>query len=102
MLKRIIAITFLSLSFSLSAFAQTGPVDYEYDALGRLERTTYTANGSVIEYTYDENGNRTEVLIQRPGEVAVEPATEGEPGGDVDLIIVPNGTGGYNIIVIER
>lgn len=86
-----------------TAQAQTGAVEYEYDALGRLDRVIYTEDNSVIEYTYDENGNRTEVLIQRAGETSVEPEVEGGDGASTDspqIIVVPNGSGGYSIIAV--
>jgi YD repeat-containing protein len=37
------------------AFAET--ISYEYDAMGRLTKTTY-GNGTVVTYSYDTVGNR--------------------------------------------
>jgi YD repeat-containing protein len=38
----------------------TTQLTYTYDDLGRLETVTYD-DGSVVEYDYDETGNRTAV-----------------------------------------
>ena len=88
------------LAAPMFSAAQAGSIDYDYDDLGRLERATYTDDGSIIEYSYDENGNRTEVLIQRPGETAVVPELETDESISTNwrLIITPNGNGGYTIL----
>jgi YD repeat-containing protein len=60
-------------------------VNYEYDALGRLKKVTYSG-GSVINYTLDPAGNRTEVA-------------SGAPPGIPASITVPSSssTGSYTI-----
>ena len=34
---------------------------YEYDSRGRLKKITFKS-GTTIEYSYDDNGNRTSVV----------------------------------------
>jgi hypothetical protein len=41
-----------------SAYAQT--VTYDYDELNRMKRASYL-NGTVVDYTYDGTGNRSQV-----------------------------------------
>lgn len=55
-MKNAILIAFLFLSLGISA--QT-TINYEYDNLQRLTKTTYPT-GSYIQYTYDANGNRNQ------------------------------------------
>ena len=54
-MKRTITIITLCL-MALSGMAQSTNT-YEYDNLNRLTKVTY-ANGAVVQYTYDELGNR--------------------------------------------
>lgn len=44
----------------VSSFADS--ISYTYDDLNRLQKITY-GDGTVIEYTYDEVGNRTQKKI---------------------------------------
>ncbi|MDP3377253.1 MAG: RHS repeat domain-containing protein [Brevundimonas sp.] len=46
------------LSFLGRLTARADPINYTYDALGRLHRVEYST-GCTIEYTYDAAGNRT-------------------------------------------
>ncbi len=48
-----------------SAATLAGTLNYEYDALGRLEEVQYP-NGSVVSYTLDPAGNREEVATRSP------------------------------------
>ncbi len=68
-----------------SATTPAGTLNYEYDALGRLKKVTHS-DGSVITYTLDPAGNRTEV-------------TSGVPPGIPASITVPSSssTGSYTI-----
>ena len=47
-----------SLVLVVSSLALADSVSYIYDSLGRITGATY-ANGTVIQYAYDANGNRT-------------------------------------------
>ena len=51
-----------SLSLTVAALASVSAwaITYKYDALGRVIKITYD-DGSVVEYIYDEAGNRIEV-----------------------------------------
>ena len=74
--------TLLAATFA-TALADT--VTYEYDALGRLKQVTH-ADSSVISYTLDAAGNRTQVA-------------SGAPPGIPASITVPSSssTGSYTI-----
>lgn len=67
------------------AAALADTVNYEYDSLGRLTKATYSG-GSVINYTLDPAGNRTQVA-------------SGAPPGIPASITVPStsSTGSYTI-----
>lgn len=39
---------------------------YTYDVLGRLKTITYTSNNTQIVFSYDQNGNRTSVVVTCP------------------------------------
>jgi YD repeat-containing protein len=49
----------------MSATTFAGTLNYQYDALGRLEEVQYPG-GSVVSYTLDPAGNRTEVASRTP------------------------------------
>ena len=50
----------LCLVLTLIVSVQAAQVTYQYDELGRLIKVTYD-DGSVIDYSYDPAGNRTQV-----------------------------------------
>lgn len=84
--KRVfLACLLLPLLGGIFAAAWADTVNYEYDALGRLKNVT-RSDGSVIAYTLDPAGNRTEV-------------TSGAPPGIPASITVPSSssTGSYTI-----
>ena len=53
-------LTFIMLLWAVAAAAQT--TRYSYDILNRLTRVTY-ANGTIVTYNYDANGNRISEII---------------------------------------
>lgn len=53
-------LTIIILFCAVAATAQT--TRYSYDNLNRLTRVTY-ANGSIVSYNYDANGNRISEII---------------------------------------
>ena len=53
-------LTFIMLLWVVAAAAQT--TRYSYDNLNRLTRVTY-ANGTIVSYNYDANGNRISEII---------------------------------------
>ena len=53
-------LTFIILLWVVAAAAQT--TRYSYDNLNRLTRVTY-ANGTIVTYNYDANGNRISEII---------------------------------------
>jgi YD repeat-containing protein len=59
-----IALTFAASALALLACGDllAGTVSYQYDALHRLTGVTYP-DGSVIAYTYDPAGNRTQKAV---------------------------------------
>lgn len=57
-MKHLIYITLLFISFSI--YAQNR--NFTYDNLGRLTQIQY-ANGSVVQYSYDANGNRLQHIV---------------------------------------
>jgi YD repeat-containing protein len=62
-----------------SVIAYAGSVTYTYDGLNRLIRADYE-DGTVIQYIYDEAGNRTTVYVNTtpPTTTADPPVTERE------------------------
>jgi hypothetical protein len=62
--KRLIVsvVTVLTLILVNSSFASL--VNYTYDDLNRLERAAYE-DGTIIDYYYDEVGNRTQKIVTR-------------------------------------
>lgn len=76
------------LLFSTSGFAET--IKNIYDDLNRLKRVEY-GSGLVIEYTYDEVGNRTQRVVTVNGRtVSVVPEL---PNGEVYTANQNSGSG---------
>lgn len=59
-----VAATSLALVLGLPASASAG-TQYQYDAFGRLIRVAYET-GVVVQYSYDNAGNRTQVITGLP------------------------------------
>lgn len=64
--------TLVLLLLAVLTFAQSN-VKYEYDEINRLTKVTYS-NGTVVEYTYDALGNRTEKEVTGGSAPIVESA----------------------------
>ncbi|UDF05218.1 RHS repeat domain-containing protein [Asticcacaulis sp. AND118] len=56
---RRIALVSMSLAALWSGSATAGTTAYVYDTQGRVIQVTYP-NGTVVTYTYDKSGNRTQ------------------------------------------
>jgi YD repeat-containing protein len=74
-----------SLLCCVSATSLAATISYEYDKLNRLKKTTYP-DGTVIDYSYDEAGNRT-------ASAATLPDADGDamPDGFEDMICTLSG-----------
>ncbi|MCH5280114.1 MAG: leucine-rich repeat protein [Lachnospiraceae bacterium] len=66
---------------------------YEYDELGRVTRVTYE-DGTSVAYTYDANGNLTEVITYTNEEGEVTEPDDKPTGGEMPS--VGGGTGNTN------
>lgn len=85
-MRRFLAAASLLLMLG-AAPVQAGETAYTYDVLGRVTKVVYP-DGGVVEYSYDNAGNRTQVN-----------RTAGT-GSGVTVIVVPSGTG-FIVIPIE-
>jgi len=75
LLVSLVVMSLLFISF-LNSYAVT--TNYVYDELNRLIRVEYE-NGTVIEYIYDQAGNRLEKRVQIPD--TTPPITIASPAG---------------------
>lgn len=71
----IVAVIGLFFTSAITSYAET--VKYIYDDLNRLIRVV-SDNGTVIQYTYDEVGNRLQEIIQLD---TTAPVTTASPAG---------------------
>jgi len=74
----LISVTMIALLFATVIVSYAETVNYIYDELNRLIRVEY-GDGAVIEYTYDNAGNRLETKIQIPD--TTPPTTTASPPG---------------------
>ena len=79
LLISLVVIGLIVTSFNIS-YGET--VTYFYDDLNRLIRVVYD-NGTVIQYTYDEVGNRLEERIELD---TTAPTTTASPGGGFYIV----------------
>jgi len=56
-----IATAAIAAAALVAASAHAGTTTYKYDTLGRVVEVDYP-NGTVIKYTYDAAGNRTQTV----------------------------------------
>lgn len=63
---------------ALPATVYTASATYEYDTKGRVSKITYD-DGSVVDYTYDLNGNRTGATKTTPPPDTTPPTAPGTP-----------------------
>jgi YD repeat-containing protein len=66
----LVGFTLISLLVVSVACSNAASATYVYDELNRLRRAEYT-DGTTIEYTYDEVGNRSEVIVTYACDIAV-------------------------------
>lgn len=83
----VVASSFAGAGFAMAQ--QSVTVTYEYDALGRLVIVEYGAAGS-IDYGYDPNGNRTQVMTSTPG--GSPPPPPPPPGSSLGYTVVQVGS----------
>ena len=74
-----ISMTIIVLLFTSVIVSYAGAVNYTYDGLNRLIRVDY-GDGTVIEYTYDNAGNRLETKAQ-VADTTPPTTTASPPGG---------------------
>jgi YD repeat-containing protein len=61
-INKAIAVYFL-MAVLIAVASDAVSIHYEYDSLNRLTKVSY-GNGTVIAYTYDAAGNRTQMRIE--------------------------------------
>ncbi len=69
------AVPMLAAAFT---FAHAGSATYEYDPKGRVSKITYD-DGTVVDYTYDANGNNSGVTRTTPPPDTIPPTAPGTP-----------------------
>ncbi len=74
----IVMLATLSLLAALPAAVHGASATYEYDVKGRVSKITYN-DGTVIDYTYDLNGNRTGTIPTTPPPDTTPPTVPGTP-----------------------
>src|SRR3990172_1244195 len=72
-----ISIALITLVFASLPASYAETVNYFYDELNRLIRVEY-GNGTVIEYFYDNTGNRTDQIVD-----STAPTTTANPPGGI-------------------
>ncbi len=66
-------------------------VTYTYDALGRVDTVTYS-DGTIIDYDYDSNGNRTILDINAPVNFSIDDVAVSEGGSLLFTVTKNNST----------
>ena len=74
----LIGVALIDLFFTSSIASYAQSVNYFYDELNRLTRAAY-GDGTIIDYAYDEAGNRLTVNIRH----LIPPTTTASPAGGV-------------------
>ncbi len=73
----------------IASFSFAGTITHEYDELNRVIRTIHP-DGTVIEYTYDEAGNRLSVI---KGKQVVKHQVDFDGDGVPDILKEESGSG---------
>lgn len=65
-------------------------IAYTYDPLGRLDTVTYS-DGTVVDYDYDANGNRTVLDVNVPANFSINDVSVSE-GGLLSFTVTKTGS----------
>ena len=100
--KQIVFILFISFSLMQVITSHAETVKYVYDDLNRLKWAKH-GDGTVIEYIYDEIGNRDQKTTYRVTDVAVTPLSHDFGGVEIvsysDKVFTVQNTGGVDLTI---
>ena len=88
----LVAVVFILLSLSVPLVSSAQTLRYGYDVMGRLTQVVY-GDGTVVEYVYDNLGNRLIQSITLPGAPSNQPpaavTNPGIPDGATNVTLTP-------------
>nr|WP_321400459.1 hypothetical protein [uncultured Desulfobacter sp.] len=79
----------LAITLLFVSFASAGTITYEYDDLNRIVKMEKSGD-YIIEYSYDDAGNRTQTIIQ------VQSGFDHDSDGDIDGADLRNFISGFS------
>ncbi|MDJ0712112.1 MAG: RHS repeat protein [Woeseiaceae bacterium] len=96
-IRKIIAAMLIFLG-ALASTVLAGDTEYKYDALGRLVEVDHISDGKVVQFCYDDAGNRTSKIV---GSASVACGSTGGGGGPPitianGLTVLPEHTAFYS------